>query len=118
MKKETQKIEKISAIRIYDKTYPAYQTMGAMLAFKANCGKDVSEMGSGDTSLITTYLYFVVRSACRREGVEFPFTEINDFADGISLDDFTAWSLSIAAPDAAAPDATDDAAGEASGEQE
>ena len=79
-------------IKIGNKLYPAYQTMGAMVAFKNETNKDVTALGDGDLSTLLTYLFFVVRSACRREQEEFPFSGLEEFADGISLEDFTAWS--------------------------
>lgn len=95
-------------IRIGKVEYPAFQTMGAMLAFKRERGKEVTEVNTSDLSELVVYLYCVVRSACKREGVEFPFTELEEFADGVSLEDFQAWSEGLNAkatdePKAAAP---------------
>lgn len=90
--------------------------MGAMVAFKNETNKEVTALGDGDLSTLLTYLFFVVRSACRREQEEFPFSGLEEFADGISLEDFTAWSEEAFKVTPAAP--VDPAGNEAEGGNE
>lgn len=89
------KMNQIQKIRIGDQEYPAYQTMGAMLAFKQETGKEVTEIPATDISGMMAYLFCVVRSACKREKVEFPFTDTQALGDGITLEDFKAWADSL-----------------------
>lgn len=79
---------------IGQKEYPAYQTMGAILAFQRDTGKEITSI-AGDLVELLKYLYCVVRSACKRDGVDFEFDSVEQFADGVSLEDFTAWANSL-----------------------
>ena len=92
-------MNQIQKIRIGDQLYPAYQTMGAMLAFKQETGKEVTEIPATDISSMMVYLFCVVRSACRREKVEFPFTDTQLLGDGITLEDFKGWADSLKGED-------------------
>lgn len=96
-------MNQIQKIRIGDKEYPAYQTMGAMLAFKQENGREVTEIPATDISAMMIYLFCVVRSACKREKVEFPFTEVQELGDGITLEDFKNWADSLKGEDNEAP---------------
>ena len=77
-------------IKIGGSQYPVAPTMGAMLEFRQITGKEVSDM-SGDMDMIMTYLFCLVKSACRREKVEFPHETVMDFADNIDMEDFVKW---------------------------
>lgn len=92
-------MSQIQKIRIGDQLYPAYQTMGAMLAFKQETGKEVTEIPATDISGMMVYLFCVVRSACKREKVEFPFTDTQALGDGITLEDFKGWADSLKGED-------------------
>ena len=92
-------MNQIQKIRIGDQLYPAYQTMGAMLAFKQETGKEVTEIPATDISSMMVYLFCVVRSACKREKVEFPFTDTQALGDGITLEDFKGWADSLKGED-------------------
>ena len=70
------------------KEYPCRPTMGAMLRFKQETGRDVSEM-TGSVSDLATYMWCCVVSACKREGVEFNMS-LMDFADAITETDMNA----------------------------
>lgn len=72
------------------KEYPCRPTMGAMLRFKQETGRDVSEM-TGSVSDLATYMWCCVVSACKREGVEFNMS-LMDFADAITEADMNAWA--------------------------
>lgn len=79
----------MNKVFIYAKDYPSRVTMGAMIDFKRETGKDVNEIGT-DVEQLTMFMYCCVRSACRADKVEFTLT-FEEFADGINLEDFTAF---------------------------
>lgn len=80
-------------IKIGEKTYPCRQTMGAMIRFKRETGKDVSEIENGVADMVT-FLWCCIVSACRADGVEFDLPLL-DFADRITSNDMTAWAASL-----------------------
>lgn len=67
--------------------------MGAMLRFKEETGKEVSEMDGGFTDLCT-YLYCCVKSGCKREGIAFDLS-LMDFADAIEVGEAQSWADKI-----------------------
>lgn len=71
-------------IKVYGKEYPMRMTMGAMLRFKRETGKDVSEMGT-DVSLMIVFLFCCVMSACNADGLDFGL-DLDKFADGLEMD--------------------------------
>lgn len=76
------------------KEYPSRVTMGAMIDFKRETGKDVNEIGA-DIEQLTMFMYCCVRSACRADKMDFQLT-FEQFADGINLEDFTAFQNGMA----------------------
>ena len=88
-------------ITINGKEYPCRQTMGAMLRFKRETGREVTEM-EGGLSDLCTYLWCCIVSACAADGVEFAMTLI-DFADALSPEDLQAWAATLGAEDGANP---------------
>lgn len=84
----------MNKVIIYAKDYPSRVTMGAMIDFKRETGKDVNEIGT-DVEQLTMFMYCCVRSACRADKVEFTLT-FEEFADGINLEDFTAFQNGMA----------------------
>lgn len=80
-------------ITINGKAYPCRQTMGAMLRFKTETGKEVSAI-SNDVTDMCTYLFCCIASACKHDGVEFGLS-LMDFADSVTLDDVAAWTNAI-----------------------
>lgn len=83
-------------ININGKTYPCYQTAGAMLRFKDLTGKEVSEIRGHELSLLLKFLWCCMVSACKRERMEFPLS-LMDFADAIDPDQMQAWQESMSA---------------------
>lgn len=69
-------------IVINEKEYPARITMGAMLRFRRETGREVTAMGYDDTSDLITFLWCCVASACNADKVEFGYS-LMDFADSI-----------------------------------
>ena len=83
-------------IQIEGKALPCRQTMGAMLRFKRETGKEVTEIAQNSISDVCTYLWCCVVSACKHDGIDFDMSLI-DFADSISSADLMAWSTQVAA---------------------
>ncbi len=80
-------------IRIDGKAYPCRQTMGAMLRFKQETGKEVTDI-SGSLSDMCAYLYCCTASACKKDGVEFGMT-LMDFADSLTPEDLNQWTEAV-----------------------
>lgn len=64
-------------IKIDGKEYPCRQTMGAMLRFKQETGKEVTEIG-GNLSDICAYLFCCVASACKKDNVRPSFLSMGE----------------------------------------
>ena len=86
-------------IELDGKQLPCRPTMGAMLRFKRETGKEVTEIGTGDISLLATYMWCCVVSGCNREGRKFEYT-LEDFADNVTPDVVSAWSAATSGAEA------------------
>ena len=84
----------MNKVIICAKEYPSRVTMGAMIDFKRETGQDVNEIGA-DIEQLTMFMYCCVRSACRADKMDFQLT-FEQFADGINLEDFTAFQNGMA----------------------
>lgn len=73
-------------ITIQGKEYPCRVTMGAMVRFKRESGKDVSRIDQSDVSDLVLLLWCCVASACAVDGVEFSYS-FDMFADLLSPQD-------------------------------
>lgn len=80
-------------IEVNGKSYPMRMTMGALRRFKAETGKDVSEIGN-DLSAVGVLLWACVASACKADGIEFSM-DCDTFADFLSMEDVNAFASSI-----------------------
>lgn len=69
-------------LTIKGKSYPCRVTMGAMVRFKRESGKDVSQMEPGDLSDLVLFMWCCTASACNADGVEFGYTQ-EQFADSL-----------------------------------
>lgn len=69
--------------------------MGAMLRFKKETGKEITELSDSLTELCA-YLYCCVASACAADKVPFSM-DLMEFADALSPEDLNAWAESVAA---------------------
>ncbi len=94
-------MKKIEII-IDGKAYPCRQTMGAMLRFKKETGKEVTEI-SNSLSDMCAYLYCCTASACRKDGVEFGLS-LMDFADSIAPEDLNQWAETVSGTDGQTPE--------------
>ena len=64
--------------------YPCRVTMGAMLRFKRETGKDVSAMNGNDVADLVTFMWCCVKSASAADGGEMPLA-LEAFADALEL---------------------------------
>lgn len=84
----------MKAIEINGNQYPCRVTMGAMLRFKRETGKDVTQMNTSDVAELVTLLWCCIVSASKADGVEFGM-ELLDFADRIDQDTTTSFYASM-----------------------
>lgn len=92
------------------KAFPCRQTMGAMLRFKQETGKEITEIEQGSFSDICTFLWCCVVSACKHDGIDFNMS-LMDFADSISPEDMEKWNKDVQGEETA-DDAEDNAESE------
>ena len=92
-------------ITINGVAYPCRPTMGAMLRFKEQTGKEITQLDGNSFTDLCTYLWCCIVSACKREGKAFDLS-LMDFADCIDPDDMQGWSEALQAenPDPADSD--------------
>lgn len=67
-------------LKISGKDYPCRVTMGALLRFQRETGKDVSKMDSGNMAETVMLLWCCIVSACHADGVPFEMS-MEDLAD-------------------------------------
>lgn len=83
-------------------TYPCRPTMGAMLRFKKETGKEITEISDKSFTDLCTYLYCCVVSASAADKVDFSMS-LMEFADALNPEDMQAWTAQMQ------PDANDNA---------
>lgn len=72
-------------VTINGEEYPIKMTMGAMLRFKQETGKEINDGGLGLTEN-ATLIWCCIKSACAHEGKKFDMS-LMDFADSIEVND-------------------------------
>lgn len=65
--------------------YPVRMTMGAILRFKRETGRDVSEIKNTDVADQIILLWCIVASACAADNVPFNLS-LEEFADALAPD--------------------------------
>ena len=75
-------------IRIKGQEYPCRVTMGAMVRFKRESGKDIREVNQTDVDLMLMFVWCCVKSACNADSVEFDIA-FDRFVDMLEPEDFT-----------------------------
>ena len=75
----TQKIKK-GKLPVGGKEYPCRVTMGAMVRFKNEAGKDVSALKQDDITELVLFIYCCVKSACNADKIPFDY-DFETFAD-------------------------------------
>lgn len=81
-------------ININGTAYPCSPTMGAMLRFKQETGREITEIDPTSFSDLCTYLWCCVVSAAKREGKPFDLS-LMDFADSLTPEDMAEWNKAI-----------------------
>lgn len=81
-------------LTINGKAFPCRPTMGAMLRFKRETGREVTQIDASSFTDLCTYLWCCVVSACKHDGIKFNMALL-DFADCITPEDMTEWSDSV-----------------------
>lgn len=81
-------------VTINGEKYPCRPTMGAMLRFKRETGKDVTDVIEWTFTDLCTFLWCCVASASRADGKKFDMSLL-DFADNITSDEMSAWAESV-----------------------
>ena len=94
-------------ITINGTAYPCSPTMGAMLRFKQETGREITEIDPTSFTDLCTYLWCCVASAAKREGKAFDLS-LMEFADSLTPEDMAEWNTAITAD----AEASDDAPGE------
>nr|DAJ08934.1 MAG TPA: tail assembly chaperone protein [Caudoviricetes sp.] len=83
-------------ITINGTAYPCSPTMGAMLRFKQETGREITEIDPTSFTDLCTYLWCCVASAAKREGKPFDMS-LMEFADSLTPEDMTEWNAAITA---------------------
>ena len=81
-------------ITIGKETFPCRPTMGAMLRFKQETGREVTEIDTTSFTDLCTYIWCCIVSASKADGKKFKLS-LMDFADNISPDDMNEWAKSV-----------------------
>ena len=102
-------------ITINGKAYPCRQTMGAMLRFKQETGKEATEMVGGFTDLCT-YLWCCIVSACKADGIDFDLS-LMEFADSVTPEVALSWNSKVMGDQIADQGKGADGSGAAGGEK-
>lgn len=76
-------------VEINGTSYPCYQTMGALMLLERETGKSAENCTTLSDQCI--FLWACCKSACRREGVDFPY-DVETFADNVTPEDLLAWA--------------------------
>ena len=90
-------------ISINGNEYPCRITMGAMMRFKNETGKDVSKMDTTDVTEQVTLLWCCIVSASKADGVEFGIG-LMDFADMLDPETLKGFYTSMEEEEGADPE--------------
>ena len=86
----------MNKIKIQGKEYPVRLTIGAMVAYKRDTGEDFTQFRGDDMEKLGCIIFHAVRTACKSDGVAFPFDKPDDMIDYVDMDQATA-ALGLAA---------------------
>lgn len=82
--------EKVEVI-INGEAFPCRTTMGAMLRFKRETGKEINEVADWSFTNLCTFLWCCVASASKADGKNFNLSLI-DFADSVTPEELMDWA--------------------------
>lgn len=94
-------------ITVNGTAYPCSPTMGAMLRFKQETGREITEIDSTSFTDLCTYLWCCVKSAAKREGKPFDMS-LMEFADSLTPEDMAEWNAAIVVDAASDGDIADE----------
>lgn len=83
---------KKTTVIIEGKEYPCVPTLGANFDFKDMTGKEVTQIDPESITELLTYMWAVLKGACRRAGIAFPYETPRDLADVCGNEELEAWS--------------------------
>ena len=78
-------------IRINEKEYPLYVTMGALLRYKRETGVDAGEIKTEDMESVLMLMWCCVVCASRAHGIEFPL-DFETFCNSITPAQVYEWA--------------------------
>lgn len=87
--------------------YPCRPTMGAMLRFKRETGREVTELDGKSVTDLCTYLYCCVQSAAELAHKPLEM-DLMTFADNISPEDMEQWGRQLEADNETEGDSGED----------
>lgn len=82
-------------VEVGGKQLPCRLTMGAMLAFKRETGKDLAQMNGTNIEDLLCLMWCCISSACRADGIDFDL-DFDDFCDHVTPDDLNHWNSLMA----------------------
>ena len=85
----------ILCVTVGGRELPCRLTMGAMLLYKRNMQKDVSQMSGGYIEELLMFMWCCVKCACKADGVDFE-PAFEAFCGQVSHDDLPAWTAAMA----------------------
>ncbi len=85
----------MKTFNIDGKDYPARFVMGAMLLYKRETGKEVSELKQDDVEGMLWLMWCCIKCACQAEKVDFPY-DFETFCNSITPQDVEAWNRQMA----------------------
>ena len=92
-------MEKKIEVTINGVAYPCRWTMGAMLLFKQQTGREATTVTPEAVSDMITLIWCCIKSASRHERIDFNLS-LEDFADGITPDEATTMFSVLGSDDA------------------
>lgn len=76
-------------VTINGTAYPLRVTMGAMLLFKRETGREATEIQTSALSDLITFIWCCIKSASRHDKIDFNLS-LDEFADGITPEEASA----------------------------
>ncbi|HBK29044.1 MAG TPA: hypothetical protein DDZ04_04365 [Parabacteroides sp.] len=70
--------------------YPFRLTIGAMVAYKRETGEDFSKFSGEDMEKLGVIIYHGTKSACKADGIDFPFKSADEIIDYVDMQEAAA----------------------------
>lgn len=93
MKKTENSQEKKNYIEVAGVKYNVRMTMGVLLSFKKETGRDLEKFDESNLEDSAILLYCICKSSARVDKKEFPFSSHEEFADHISFEQLNSIDL-------------------------